>query len=106
MFFAKIPRHTRQNAITEGDLECILTRNCEGTEQLLLFYIFCVFIYTGNSGCFVRYPIPECWLPRKAPPQILQVQASVLLEGHLFDSVHQEESEYLQKKYCHIPEGS
>ena len=34
MFFAKIPRHTRQNAITEGDWECILTRNCEGTEQL------------------------------------------------------------------------
>ena len=34
MFSAKIPRHTRQNAITEGDLECILTRNCEGTEQL------------------------------------------------------------------------
>ena len=34
MFFAKIPRYTRQNAITEGDLECILTRNCEGTEQL------------------------------------------------------------------------
>lgn len=41
MFFAKIPRHIRQNAITEGDLECILTRNCEGTEQLhgILFYI-------------------------------------------------------------------
>ena len=36
MFFAKIPRHTRQNAITEGDSECILTRNCEGTEQLLI----------------------------------------------------------------------
>ena len=35
MFFAKIPRPIRQNAITEGDLECILTRNCEGTEQLL-----------------------------------------------------------------------
>ena len=34
MFFAKIPRHTRQNAITEGDLECILTRNCEGTEPV------------------------------------------------------------------------
>ena len=34
MFFAKIPRHTRQNAITEGDMECILARNCEGTEQL------------------------------------------------------------------------
>lgn len=33
-FFAKIPRHIRQNDITEGDLECILTRNCEGTEQL------------------------------------------------------------------------
>ena len=37
MFFAKIPRHTRQNAITEGDLKCILTRNCEGTEQLRLY---------------------------------------------------------------------
>ena len=23
-----------QNAITEGDFKCILTRNCEGTEQL------------------------------------------------------------------------
>ena len=32
--FAKIPRHTRQKAITEGDLECILPCNCEGTEQL------------------------------------------------------------------------
>ena len=32
MVFAKIPRHTSQNAITEGD--GILTRNCEGTEQL------------------------------------------------------------------------
>ena len=32
--YAKNPRHTSQNAITEGDLECILTRNCEGTEQL------------------------------------------------------------------------
>jgi len=40
MFFAKIPRHIRQNAITEGDLECILTRNCEGTEQLLLIFIY------------------------------------------------------------------
>ena len=36
--FAKIPRHTRQNAITEGDLECILTRDCEGTEQLRNIY--------------------------------------------------------------------
>ena len=34
MFSAKIPRHISQNAITEGDLECILTCNCEGTEQL------------------------------------------------------------------------
>ena len=32
--YAKIPRHTSQNAITEGDFKCILTRNCEGTEQL------------------------------------------------------------------------
>ena len=34
MFFAKIPRHTSQNAITEGDFKCILARNCEGTERL------------------------------------------------------------------------
>ena len=39
MFFAKIPRHTRQNAITEGALECILTRNCEDTEQLRFIYV-------------------------------------------------------------------
>ena len=37
--FAKSPRHTRQNAITEGELECILTRNCEGTEQLRVIMI-------------------------------------------------------------------
>ena len=30
--------YTGQNAITEGDLECILTRNCEGTEQLRINY--------------------------------------------------------------------
>ena len=49
MFSGKIPRHTRQNAITEGDLECILTRNCEDTEQLriankkkeLLYELYC-----------------------------------------------------------------
>ena len=34
MFFAKIPRHTRQNVIAEGDFKCILARNCEGTERL------------------------------------------------------------------------
>ena len=34
MVFAKIPRHTSQNAITEGDEKCILSRNCEDTEQL------------------------------------------------------------------------
>ena len=34
MVFAKIPRHTSQNAITKGDFECILTCNCEDTEQL------------------------------------------------------------------------
>ena len=45
MFFAKIPRHTRQNAITEGDLECILTRNCKGTEQLQIINEIGVDIY-------------------------------------------------------------
>ena len=34
MFFAKIPRHASQNAITEGDFKCILARNCEAAEQL------------------------------------------------------------------------
>ena len=29
--FGQNPRYTSQNAITEGDLKCILTRNCEGT---------------------------------------------------------------------------
>ena len=32
--YAKIPRHTSKNAITEGDFKCIFARNCEGTEQL------------------------------------------------------------------------
>ena len=51
MFFAKLPRHTRQNAITEGDLECILTHNCEGTEQLssyLVRYIRIMEKFTGK----------------------------------------------------------
>jgi len=34
--YAKIPRHTSKNAITEGDFKCIFAHNCEGTEQLLL----------------------------------------------------------------------
>ena len=49
MFFAKIPRHTRQNAITEGDLECILTRNCEGTEQLRIKFIMIGAMYNENE---------------------------------------------------------
>ena len=51
--FAKIPRHARQNAITEGDLECILTRNCEGTEQLQ-------FIEKLVDG-FVQYRMTVVW---------------------------------------------
>ena len=35
--YAKIPRHTSKNAITEGD--GIFARNCEGIEQLLMFFI-------------------------------------------------------------------
>ena len=50
MFFAKIPRHTRQNAITEGDLECILTRNCEGTEQLSLYLVRYIRIMEKFTG--------------------------------------------------------
>ena len=33
---AKIQRHASQNSIAEGDFRWILTRNCEGTEQLPL----------------------------------------------------------------------
>ena len=36
---AKIPRHASQNPIAEGDFRWILTRNCEGTEQLRISYI-------------------------------------------------------------------
>ena len=54
MFFAKIPRHIRQNVITEGDLECILTRNCEGTEQLrftlyMVYIVSCKICLQGGS---------------------------------------------------------
>ena len=37
--YAKIPRHTSKNAITEGDFKCIFARNCEGTEQLRMIII-------------------------------------------------------------------
>ena len=37
--YAKIPRHTSKNAITEGDFKCIFARNCEGTEQLRIFVL-------------------------------------------------------------------
>ena len=37
--YAKIPRHTSQNAITEGDFKCILARNCEDIEQLRTFVL-------------------------------------------------------------------
>ena len=30
--YAKIPRHTSKNDITEGDFKCVFARNCEGTE--------------------------------------------------------------------------
>ena len=43
--YAKIPRPTSQNAITEGDFSCILPRNCEGTEQLRCFcFVECIII--------------------------------------------------------------
>ena len=37
--YAKIPRHTSKNAITEGDFQCIFARNCEVTEQLRMIII-------------------------------------------------------------------
>ena len=35
--YAKTLRHASQNAITEGDFQCILARNCEDNEQLRSF---------------------------------------------------------------------
>ena len=43
--YAKIPRHTSQNAITEGDFKCILAHNCEALNSYVLLYIFCVPVY-------------------------------------------------------------
>ena len=34
MYMSKSRDIQVKNAITKGDLECILARNCEGTEQL------------------------------------------------------------------------
>ena len=34
----KIPRHASKNPIAAGDFKWIFARNCEGTEQLRIFY--------------------------------------------------------------------
>ena len=63
MFFAKIPRHIRQNAITEGDLECILTRNCEGTEQLRMGFLFkktSLLSCEDDHGAVASFYLQEC----------------------------------------------
>ena len=72
MFFAKIPRHTSQNAITEGDLKCILTRNCEGTEQLHLYKerIFCANIPKCVSEYF-RQRILSFYFLRREQAKII-----------------------------------
>ena len=72
MFFDKLPRHTRQNAITEGDLECILTRNCEGTEQLHLYKerIFCANIQKCVSEYF-RQRILSFYFLRREQAKII-----------------------------------
>ena len=54
--YAKIPRHASQNPIAEGDFSWILTRNCEGTEQLRNFFIkpvcyrYFIIVETANDG--------------------------------------------------------
>ena len=72
MFFAKIPRPIRKNAITEGDLECILTRNCEGTEQLHLYKerIFCANIPKCVSEYF-RQRILSFYFLRREQAKII-----------------------------------
>ena len=50
--YAKIPRHTSKNAITEGDFKCIFARNCEGTEQLqFMNKMYAITIY--SHGFFI-----------------------------------------------------
>ena len=47
--YAKIPRHTSKNAITEGDFKCIFARNCEGTEQLRFNYNIAIHLIQSYS---------------------------------------------------------
>ena len=50
--YAKIPRHTSKNAITEGDFKCIFARNCEVTEQLqFMNKMYAITIY--SHGFFI-----------------------------------------------------
>ena len=57
--YAKIPRHASQNPIAEGDFSWILTRNCEGTEQLRFLIISIAFgVGESNKVRQVRQIIP------------------------------------------------
>jgi len=60
--YAKIPRHTSQNAITEGDFKCILARNCEGTEQLRNVKHIKVHHRPEVHLLRIRYEIITCFL--------------------------------------------
>ena len=85
MFFAKIPRHTRQNAITEGDLECILTRNCEGTEQLRKGNIMIRFILVAVTVIgFLILSIPLLlieWIIGKFSPQAKEISSLRIIQA-------------------------
>ena len=74
MLFVKIPRHTRQNAITEGDLECILARNCEGTEQLR--FSFDSALPVNNPQ---KFPLPRLY---NLHHRILHTPAYPILPGY------------------------
>ena len=57
--YAKIPRHTSQNPIAEGDFQWILTRNCEGTEQLRnIFHGNFINNYSNPLKCII---LEDCY---------------------------------------------
>ena len=59
--YAKIPRHTSKNAITEGDFKCIFACNCEGTEQLPYIMLFMeVFMYQANETRYDTMQYNRC----------------------------------------------
>ena len=61
MFFAKIPRHASQNAITEGDFNTfwLVTAKVLNSYTVLLLYPISIFRFLRFYACFSHFPAPE-----------------------------------------------